>query len=227
MANSVENVYDTVLGDALMDDTNYPDSIIKFLAAEKEVAAYVSESFSTLVELGCHTGFYVETAIAQGLRYIGVDSTPKYIEIARRRFGESPEVSFVCENAFVALNTISWNSIEKPILFFPFNSFGNIYTDLQKAKEVFTQNIPILISLFKTDDKATSARMAYYKRSGLQNLHVIDGDDTICVSADDGFLSAAFNRSAMVRLSRSAGFRLTVFDMSEVGACYFFDPSSL
>jgi hypothetical protein len=227
MEKSVENVYDTVIGEALMDDINYPDSIIKFIAAEKEIAAYVSESFSTLVELGCHTGFYTQLAIERGLKYIGVDSTLKSIELARIQFGESPQVSFHCENAFSALGTMLWDGVPKPLLFFPFNSFGNIYTDLQKAKEVFTHNIPVLVSLFKTDDTATSARLSYYERSGLQNLRTIDGDDTVCVSADGRFLSAAFNRNAMVRLGRSAGFRLTIFDMSEVGACYFFDPSSL
>lgn len=226
MAKSVESVYDTVIGDALMHGTNYPSIIVKFLAAEKEIVAYVLESFSGLVEFDFHSGIYARLASVSGMRYIGVNNSAKYVELARKRFNEGTQISFVCENTDTALDSSLWKDINKPLLFFPFNSFGRIYTDLEKAKAVFSHNIPFLVSLFKTNDIAASAQLSYYEESGLKNVEITETDHAISMYIDGNILSATFTRSAMVHLARSAGFRLTVFDMSEVGACYFFDPAS-
>ena len=82
-------VFDSVAQD--YDDVRrgYPDTLV-----DAALARGALNEESRVVEVGCGTGKLTELLAARGVRVDAVDPGPSMIEIARRRVGGSPRVTF-------------------------------------------------------------------------------------------------------------------------------------
>jgi hypothetical protein len=197
---SSNKLYESGLGDRLADQAYHPKHITKFLHEELRIMNSIEGSKDLLIEVGCMHGLYLDWAIAHKKYYIGIDIVERYIETGRRtvaRLGLSNDIyQFIVGDAEDLADVISQQQVpvahDRCLLFFPFNSFGN----MQDAERVITSlkrcEMPFYISSYQTTQFATDCRHEYYTLCGYKDVHYFPTEKGICFLSSDGLHSMAY-----------------------------------
>lgn len=185
-------------GDLLIDEARYPAAIRDFLRAESELLESISGDFDLLVEAGCMHGRFLDWAQARGKRYLGLDVVPRYVEAGRReavRRGLSPETyRFACVPAERVHDVLQTHPIPptRTLLFFPFNSIGNMDDAGPVISAIARSGAKFLVSSYRSTARASAARREYYERCGYRAIQEGRDPKAVWFRSPDGLRSAAW-----------------------------------
>ena len=223
--------YGTEIGNRLVNEDNYPDSIINYLEQENRMLQSHMKGHDILIEVGCMEARNMETAIKNGKKYIGIDIVPEYINIAseiaqKRNLQDMCE--FLCIDAEKLDDILKKSSLIKksqsPLFFFPFNSFGNM-SDYESVLESVSRikNADFLIYSYKTDELSTQERTKYYKNCNYDNLKIFQQKEGIRFVSDNGLSSIAYNEDFLSKAIKQLGLNLKVNPFGKIGIEYSID----
>lgn len=136
--------YGSDLGNRLINESLFSRDVVDFIDEEKKLIHSFMNGFDVLIEIGCMNGRYLEYALKHGYKYVGLDIIPSYIEEGRIRVNMIPlnkryNYNFIlgdASNLDLLLKRTSLKlDLSHSLLFFPFNSFGNMddYLSVIKA----------------------------------------------------------------------------------------------
>jgi hypothetical protein len=219
--------YGSGLGTRLIDAGNYPPSIQDYLHGEEQLLASLEDGFSTLVEVGCMHGRYLEWAVARGKNYLGVDPVQPYIRQGHERLALDPPKAGTCrfaqgtaEEIDLVLRQEGITEDERPLLFFPFNSFGQARFPRPIVAALSRARAPFLICTYGTGDRASEVRKRYYDACGYADLTQLSDESGVRFVSSDGLHSAAYHPPVMAGMFAAAGLRVKAVEFSDVGTGY-------
>jgi hypothetical protein len=232
---NVNNFYNSGTGDRLIDPSKYPSEIHSYLEAELNLLEAVIKNFDMVVEVGCMHGRFLKWILMQNKYYVGVDIAANYIAQGKEKaisLGlESSKYQFICQDAkdldrVIEHNPFDFIRKENILVFFPFNSLGNIedldgvVTCLKKIKTNF------YISSYKTDNFSTEAREQYYTNCGYTNISQINANEGIRFRSHEGLNTIAYHPNFLVNRFTQININLKTYNLSEIGVAYIFDSDS-
>jgi hypothetical protein len=224
----VNEFYDSGQGDRLVDASCYPLEIVHFLHEEQRLLNLLADSIDLLVEVGCMEGRYLDWAFANDKMYLGIDIVQRYIEAGktrlktgrfpafsyRMRIGDAEEISTLLKaEGFEYSNT-------RALLFFPFNSFGNMSSAERVIENLADANLPFVISTYGTSTDANACRHTYYKSCEYKDITMNANDDGVRFFSPDGLNTIAYSSTYMQVLFNR--YKLTVqrLPFSCIGIAY-------
>jgi len=222
---STREFYGGGQGDRLVDPNCYPKEIVDFLREERKLLDSMAASIDTLVEIGCMHGRYLDWAVGLNKRYIGIDIVPRYINMGRRIVAEKrlerKKYQFVLGGAeMVDVLARQKAAPGKCLLFFPFNSFGNMADPIPVILSVRKSNLPFLISSYQTKRRSTTSRREYYRRCGYKDIVCTDDEKGVCFSSADGLKSIAYHPRHVQRICDANNLAVAIRLFSTIGIAY-------
>ena len=216
-------------GNRLVDEKNYPDSIKNFLKNEKDILINNINEHDIIIEVGCMEARNMEYAIKNNKKYIGIDIVPEYIEIANRIVEKRKLTSsceFICIDAEKLDNILEKSKLlkssSKPLFFFPFNSFGNMNNFDNVIKSINNiKNSDFILFTYQTNEKSTSERFKYYDNCNYDNLRVIQEENGVRFTADNGLNSMAYNDKFLQDFIKKCGLDIEIKKFADIGIAYF------
>lgn len=234
MTVSIERFYAEFGGDKLVDSSNYPPEIVEYLQQEEHLTRQIMirYEYGYFIEVGCMDARSLWLAISLNVPYYGIDIVDKYIERARAKINalRKEQSSLIAEVAEASVYDLSLHlsrhfalqrviSQPRPLVIFPFNSFGNI-SDPQRASEAVKQcKMDFLILTYKTDEPSTQVRNKYYQNCGYTGLLPTRDDKGVRFSSLEGLDTSAYEESYLGSIF-SPEFFLTAYAFSQVGIAY-------
>lgn len=203
-----------------------------YLATEANILNGVVDNskINHLVEIGCGYGRYALWAAERRLRYDGIDLVSWMIDIGKLRLKKIRHLHPAFQGQvhhLPAANVLSLfekqPSQERPLLFFPFNCFGNI-SDLKSTLENLRGfNGDLFISTFKVDEPTTEIRKIYYSRCGYTAVkHQTISEGTL-VTSDEGLHASAYSSIYLISLLQKYGFaNVSQREFANIGLGYHF-----
>jgi len=162
----MEKFYGTNIGNLLVDKANYPLEIKQFLDAELSIVENLMANHSTLVEIGCMDGRFLDWAVKNNKNYIGLDIEDAYIDKANiklRHIKKSENFYKFCLcDAKKLFKCTCLEGLQNALFFFPFNSFGNINSPFLTISNFLKLKSSFFISGYKTDKDTNLIRKEYY-----------------------------------------------------------------
>ena len=221
--------YGTETGDRLVNEDNYPSSIVSYLKQEKSILEEQLAKNDLLIEVGCMEARNLDVAIKNGKKYIGIDIIKSYIDIASeiaKKRGLEDTCEFLCIDAEKLDNILGQSKLLKkaksPLFFFPFNSFGNMenYENVIKSMKKI-KNADFIIFSYNTDSKSNEERFKYYENCNYDNLEMINSPEGIRFVADNGLSSIAYNKAFLDKKLKSLGLNVDSSRFGDIGMVYF------
>ena len=223
--------YGSELGDRLITDENYPDSINEFLVEEKVLLLSLMSNHDIAIEVGCMEGRHCETVLDSGVHYIGVDISEEYIRKAKEKTIKSNgKHELLCIDA-EKLDDIShisslFSKCQRPLFFFPFNSIGN----MENVEKVLLRvskirNATFLIFTYPVDTETTKIRFEYYNNCSYTNLRKIVADNEVRFVSADGLNSTAYNPRYISELCKKLPVSETHYNFCPMGIVYIIKTS--
>lgn len=217
-------LYASGIGDRLIDAARYPVEIRKFLESEADALERLAGTFDRLVEVGAMEGRHVDWALARDKRYIGIDATRKYVEagVAQLRERKLPKDRFSLLHARAEeLHRLpELRDKTRSLLFFPFNSIGNMDELGAVLRSLAAVGMPYLISTYTTSEEATNARASYYANCAFDGLRRSDDERGVCFRSCDGLCSIAFNHDYFLRVCRINALAVESVRLGAFGVAY-------
>lgn len=222
---AVPNFYRCGSGDSLIDPRNYPAAIQAYLEAERVLLAQQSASFERLAEIGCMEGRYLDWCVARKKKYTGIDVVERYVDYGRQRLAKlclSP-VDFSIEQGDAEKIDILFGADkikDKILLFFPFNSIGNmenislVFQAIKKSQQSF------LICSYQTNQVAIEQRLVYYNNCGLKGLRCANNETGVRFLSEDGLNSAAYSSEYIEDICRALNISVKFQNFSQIGLAY-------
>ncbi len=225
MGLSTKSFYESGCGDSLIDSALLPDEINNFLKEEESILFSFADSFCLLIEIGCMHGRYLEWAVTKGKFYTGIDIVRRFIEQGRRRIielGLSLGYQLIEGAAEDIVNLIPVRRLrnKKCLLFFPFNSFGNMEDAGPIISALKTSELPFFISSYQTTAMANECRRDYYDRCGYKNLKRRIDNKGVYFCSDDGLGTIAYHPSYIKRVCNEWGLPMRSMSFSTIGMAY-------
>lgn len=216
--------YSSGLGDSLIEKSFYPKEIISFLEEEERIVKDMMRSFDLLFEVGCMEGRYLDVALGENKKYYGIDVVERYVKMGQEILSKK-ELSvndFTIKIADAAsLNEIFIkNNLDKALIIFPFNSFGNminmndVIKSLAKAKKSF------LIFTYTTDEFSNNARLDYYKNCGYKDIKCEENANGIRFFSDEGLNTIAYKENYIKTEFNNLGVIIEAVNFSNIGLVY-------
>ena len=224
----VKNFYGKGKGDRLIDPLFYPRSIQLFLADEEALLKRLSTSFDLLVEVGCMHGRYLEWAATNEKHYLGVDVVRRYISAGNSRLKEfkssTQKQRFVLGGAEKISKIVvpsDWDvNVDRCLLLFPFNSFGNMPKPLSVVESLGQRCLPFLISSYRTSMRATACREIYYRNCGYSRLRTYKSQKGVRFTSPDGLNTVAYGKAFVQQMFWSVGMSVRLVPFSQIGMAY-------
>jgi len=221
------NFYGGGLGDRLIDESVFPKEIKEFLRDEENLLLQISPSFNTLIEVGCMHGRYVEWAVKHNLRYIGIDVVHSYINegtTKSKTFNSSIEPKFILGGAEELHILLNWETLgidkTKALLFFPFNSIGNMNDCIPVITSIRRSGAPFFISTYSTTPEVTLCRQKYYSACNYRGLYMKNDERGVTFISDDGLNTIAYHPEFIINVFRNKGLIVKMIGFSAVGIAY-------
>uniref|UniRef100_UPI0039658D06 Methyltransferase domain-containing protein n=1 Tax=Cystobacter sp. TaxID=1965334 RepID=UPI0039658D06 len=219
-------------GDRLIDPARFPAEIKAFLEGERVLLDSVAEHVELLVEVGSMHGQHLGWAIARGKHYIGVDPVPRYIEQGRRTLREqglpAERFRFIEGGAEELHQLLPRHALAVPpsrcLLFFPFNSFGNMRDPERVLESLSMTGLPFLISSYATTERATQARAAYYAQCQYEWLESACDERGVRFRAPEGFDAMAYHVEYLEPRMRRYGLEVRPIPFADVGVAWCAGP---
>jgi hypothetical protein len=216
------NIYKSGLGDNLMNPVFFTDAVRQYLKAEEELLMSLSTSYDTLIEIGCTAGRYAEPVTQLGKSYVGIDIADHHILQAAHLHRNNEKASFLCDDAhnLESILNAAEASTRNPLIFFPFNSFGNLdngYAILETLKKM---SIPFAVFTYATDRATTGERTTYYAASGFTSLVMEEEGSGVRFIDGSGLNTIAYSESWFERSFSSLHLPYHRIPFSSIGCCY-------
>jgi hypothetical protein len=223
-----KDFYGSGKGDHLIDSYFFPKEIKQFLAEERRILGSLKGSFDFLIEIGSTHGCYLKWAVKNDKHYLGVDIVQRYIKVGRRVILDlqldTDKYKFVLGGAekITDLITLDGRDIEpnRCLLFFPFNSFGNMEDPLVVIKSIKASGIPFLISTYSTNQEASIYRERYYKNCGYFDIFKIRDEKGVRFVSSDGLSTIAYHSDYIQEIFISINLNVTIFHFSKIGVAF-------
>jgi len=225
---AVSQFYGSDLGNRLIDPRRFPDGIKLFLSEEERLLDSMSSSFDLLVEIGCMHGRYLNWAVARKTAYLGVDIVQSYVDEGQenvRQLGLDQTKYRFARCGAENIETITTPAklrvdASRVLLFFPFNSIGNIARLEPVILALKMANSPFLISTYGTDDEATRVPSVYYAKCGYEALECCKESRGIRFRSPLGFCSIAYHPAYVADAFRKHGITVDAVVFAEIGIGY-------
>ncbi len=220
--------YDCGLGDRLVEDGMYPTEIKEFLVEEALLLERVESSFDLLVEVGCMQGRYLEWSIAHSKRYVGIDLVTRYIEAGIERAHELGLSASTCQFVVgdaeklddIVTPELLGNKQSKALLFFPFNSFGNIESYSAVIGSIKRCASPFCISTYTTSPLSLMTRLNYFSACQYAGLNVRDDNQGTLFSTKSGLHSMAYHPHFLLSELAQANLAAETIQFAQIGIAY-------
>jgi len=226
MSLPTKDFYEGGRGDSLIDPSLFPEEVKDFLLKEELILSSAGDSFRLLIEIGCMHGRYLEWAIERGKSYVGIDIVSRFIKEGRRRIAElrlPVDCQFI-EGAAEDIPTlipVKRLRNKKCLLFFPFNSFGNMEDAGPVISAIKMSGLPFLISSYQTTAGANARREEYYRRCGYRNIRCSTNDKGVCFCSDDGLRTIAYHPTYIKKICKRQNLVVKSMPFSFLGMAYF------
>jgi len=224
----IKDFYESGKGDRLIDSLLFPEEIKQFLICEKRILDSLADSFDLLVEVGSMYGRYLKWAVENGKRYFGIDVVERYIEAGRKIVLDSQldpaRYRFVlsgAENVAELVITHEWSiKPNRCILFFPFNSFGNMNDPLTVIRGVRKSGLPFLISTYGTSKEINICREKYYRNCGYSEIVGIEDEKGVRFVSPDGLSTIAYHPDYLQEIFTVNSLKAVIVHFSQIGVAY-------
>jgi len=219
-----QEFYDIGHGDFLVNEGNYPNEIQEFLKSELVLLNSFSSQFVHLIEVGCMNGRHLDWAISFSKKYLGIDIVQRYIDDAKKTIlslGVSlPDYEAELCSIEKISSLLSNKKIDQFMLFFPFNSFGNMKAAYPVLKVLKNNNYPFLISSYQTNKQANESRLTYYKKCGYKNIECIDDEKGIRFISEEGLNTIAYHPTYLEKIFEELGMIVNKIPFCKIGMGY-------
>ena len=216
--------YDIGHGDLLVDERNYPNEIQEFLKSEISLLNSFRDQFEYLIEVGCMNGRYLDWAVSFSKKYFGIDIVQRYIDEAKEKILSLNLPSHDYEVGLCSVEEISTildsKIINKFLLFFPFNSFGNMRDAYPILKILNSKNYPFLISSYQTTNRACKTRLAYYKKCGYKDIECINDEKGVRFISKEGLNTIAYHPIYLGEIFNDLGMMVNKIPFCRIGIGY-------
>ncbi|MBU1167349.1 hypothetical protein KKC60_02990 [Patescibacteria group bacterium] len=211
-------------GNVLIDERKYPPEIKAWLKEETALLAKHAHLFNQLVEVGCMEGRFLAWALSGGKKYLGLDVVNSFIETGQEhcRSLKLPQEDYWIQFGDAEkLKEFSRPIQEKALLFFPFNSFGNIQEHLAAIRSLCAIKKPFLICSYATSEAAWQVRSRYYQNCNYSDLHWHSSEAGVTFSSSDGLNTTAYHPQYLVRKFEEFGqMEVQVIEFAQIGRAY-------
>jgi len=226
MASSTKDFYDKGYGDSLIDVSLLPEEVKEFLLEEELILFSIKDSFDLLIEVGCMNGRYLEWAVAENKSYIGIDVATRFIKEGKERIVKlklDTNYQFIEGAAENIVNLIPIEQLrnENCLLFFPFNSFGNMKDAGLVISAIKESGLPFLISSYQTTLKANRYREVYYNQCGYKGVKCKGNNKGVCFYSDDGLRTIAYHPAYIKKICKIKDLVVKSISFSIFGMMYF------
>jgi len=226
MTSSTKDFYDKGYGDSLIDLSLLPKEVKDFLLKEELILSSIKDSFKLLTEIGCMNGRYLEWAVAENKSYIGIDVVPRFIKEGKERVIKlklGTNYQFIEGTAEDIINLIPIKELRNKncLLFFPFNSFGNMEDARPVISAIKESGLPFLISSYQTTLKANKCREVYYNQCGYKGVKCKNNNKGVCFCSDDGLKTIAYHPVYIKKICKIKNLAVKSMSFSIFGMMYF------
>lgn len=225
--NRARDFYGSGLGDRLIDEPNLPTAIRLFLVEERRFLERVAGTAEALIEVGCMHGRHLDWCVRRRIRYVGIDVIPRYIELGQRTVRlahlDADAYRFVLGEAEELDRLVGRESSrekETSLIFFPFNSFGNVDNPVLVAKSLAVVGCPFFVSTYLTTENANRERARYYQSCQYNSIRSEVTEHGIRFVSLDGLNSMAYHPEYLRRVWADAGLTVAVVTFGEIGVAY-------
>jgi hypothetical protein len=220
-----DGFYASGLGDRLIDSETFPLTILGFLQGEEAVLRVISRDVDTLIEVGCMEGRWLEWAMEMRKRYVGIDVVSRYIQECLSRIARMNLSSDQCQCMLGSATDLEslkscWSSSVHPLVFFPFNSFGNMEDPCAVIESLRKSGMPFLVSSYDTSAYATACRLEYYANCQYGDLQCVENDRGVLFHSPDGLHSFAYHEDFLLHEFRKRGLGVEVIVFANIGKMY-------
>jgi len=224
----IKNFYESGKGDRLIDPLLFPEEIKQFLLYEKRILEALSASFDLLIEVGCMYGRFLKWAVENSKCYLGIDVVERYIENGKKTVLDSrldsTKYRFIlggAENIAELVKPDEWSiKLNRCILFFPFNSFGNINEPLAVIRSIKKSGLPFLISTYGTDQETNRCREQYYRNCGYSEIVSVQDEKGVRFVSPDGLSTIAYHPDYLQKIFILSSLEVTIVHFSRIGVAF-------
>lgn len=224
----IKDFYESGKGDRLIDPLLFPEEIKQFLVCEKRMLEVLADSFDLLIEVGSMYGRYLKWAVENNKFYLGIDIVQRYIETGRKIILDSQldtnKYKFVlggAENITDLVKPGEWSV--KPdgcLLFFPFNSFGNMEDPWLIVKSIKESGLPFLISTYSTSQETNACREQYYRNCGYFKIVSIQNEKGVRFVSPDGLSTIAYHPDYLQEIFTITSLKVTIVHFFRIGIAF-------
>jgi hypothetical protein len=226
--SGTKDFYESGKGDRLIDPFLFPEKIKQFLLYEKRILEALTGSFDLLIEVGCMHGRYLKWAVKNNKCYLGIDIVERYIETGKKIvLGlqlDTNKYRFIlggAENIAKIVKLDEWDiRPNRCVLFFPFNSFGNMDNPVAVIKSIKKSSLPFLISTYDTNPEANKCREQYYKNCGYIEVSIIQDEKGVRFVSSDGLSSIAYHKNYLQEVFAINSLKVVAIRFSQIGLAY-------
>ena len=217
-------------GDHLVESSFFPKEIVLFLEKEKEIVQEALRASGLLFEVGCMEGRYLDVALSEGKKYFGIDLVERYVKKGNEVLSKKglPTSDFVIQQADASSidEVFSKNNLDRALVIFPFNSFGNMVNKDDVIASLARTRKPFLIFTYNTDALSNDARLQYYKNCGYKNIRYEENDEGVRFFSDEGLNTIAYKEDYIKNEFKKMGIDIEGVRFSNIGIVYqgFFNP---
>lgn len=220
------SIYETGKGDELVNSQNYDDSILKYLEEEQSLLLKMVDQFNLLIEAGCMTGRYLNQVVRLNKKYIGIDPVTRYIDMAilENKHRISEKLKFINDdisNINSILEKEHLPNSDNVLLFFPFNSFGNIKNIDNTFNSILKSKIRFIIFTYKTDDNSNKVREQYYLKCGFTQLIFEVNISGVRITSKEGLDTTAYSENWVKEKLESNKQVFSKTEFGKIGVAYF------
>lgn len=224
----MNSIYETVKGDELVYDKNYPLEINEYLKCEIDTLKELINSFNVIVEVGCMDGLHMDLIVDNEKFYVGIDIIQRYIDKAIQK---SESKNYKEKTLLLCEDATNLGNIQKKLLklgfnknqilyFFPFNSFGNMKDVEEIVDEINQNNLNIFISTYDTNNFSIKCREEYYANCNFKNTVEIVEQNGIRFVSDDGLNAIAYKKEWLYNKFETNKNKLISKALANVGIAY-------
>ncbi len=229
MDSSTKEFYEEGHGNPLINPLFFPPGVEGFLKKEELILLSIRDSFNLLIEIGCMHGRYLNWAVAEKKTYIGIDIVSRFISEGRQKILElglsSTDYQFIEAKAEDIAELIQLGKINTKkvcsLLFFPFNSFGNMEDAAPVISVLKLSRLSFLISSYQTTEKANTCRKEYYSRCGYKGIRREINEKGVYFYSADGLRSVAYHPEHIKKVCETQNLAMATMPFSTLGIVYF------
>jgi hypothetical protein len=226
---SVEEFYSGV-GQVLIDPGVYPVEIVEHLTAEKLALKRLIENggYDTVVEVGCMDGtMHLDVCTDSLVNYVGIDLIEEGTIVLQDKLTASGYPKHSIVKALDVLNIADIADdikvfAKKVLVFFPFNSFGNLEFPGKAVAAISSCDFDIAVLTYLNDQHTNDVRFQYYSNCEYQELSCSSDEKGIQFSATQGLNSYAYSGDWIEQLAQVHNSALSFEKMGKIGCCYLF-----